>query len=276
MTRDRRLKKRVRARAARTGESYSVAYQLLRERKTEETAMTENEFQTITNHDFGYTIKVPSGWRDVGPDIYNSAFEVARYLRNSPAIHDGIVNIFWGIPGESHQSTAKSGDPAVFDLSKEGLEKEGLTVTLKEIQVGDRLATLLEYAYRLGNIEHWASRSYFMEVRGTVICLNMASADMEADGSLYDKIVQSFSPIEETAGIVLVHDGVTPSTYISQLLVDQFDYTHRQATQKLVKIRTQKESVVALVEADRALKLVDSINQASVENGYSLSCRVAS
>lgn len=238
--------------------------------------MTETEFQTITNHDFGYTIKVPSRWRDVGPDIYNSAFEVARYLRNSPAIHDGIVNIFWGLPGESRQSAAKSGDPAVFDLSKEGLAKEGVAATLKEVQIGDRPATRLEYTYRLGKIEHWASRSYFMEVRGTVICLNMGTADIESDGPLYDKIVQSFNPIEKTAGIVLVHDGKTPSSYISQLLIDQFDYTNRKATQRLVKIRTQKESVVALVESDRALQLVDSINQASIKNGYSLTCRVAS
>ena len=98
MTQDRRCKKRVRARIAKTGESYTVAYQSLRKLMTEEESMVD-KLKTVTNHDFGFSLQIPGGWRDVGPDIYNSAFEVARYLRTAGRIQDGIVNIFWDIPG---------------------------------------------------------------------------------------------------------------------------------------------------------------------------------
>ena len=49
---------------------------------------------TLTGHDFGYEIDIPKNWRDVGPDRYNSAFEIARHLRNKDRLHDGIINIF--------------------------------------------------------------------------------------------------------------------------------------------------------------------------------------
>ncbi|MFT7091118.1 MAG: ATP-dependent Clp protease adapter protein ClpS [Sulfitobacter sp.] len=275
MTRDRRFKKRVRARIARTGESYTVAYQVLRQQTSEDKSMTQQKTQTINNHDFGYTIEVPSTWRDLGPDIYNSAFEVARYLRNAPIIHDGIVNIFWGLPAESRQSAANSGDPDVFDLNKDCLEKEGIAATVTEVMLGGRPATRLDHAYRFGDIAHWASRSYFMEVRGAVICLNMGTSDVLKDSPVFDWIAESFRPIENATGIILIHDGKTPAAVVSQLLVDHFDYMPRKATQRLVKMTTQKESVVALVESDQALQLVESINKNSLEKGYSLSCRIA-
>jgi ATP-dependent Clp protease adapter protein ClpS len=275
MTHDRRFKKRVRARIARTGESYTVAYQILRQQPSEEVAMTDHKVQIINNHDFGYTIEVPSTWRDAGPDIYNSAFEIARYLRNAPAIHDGIVNIFWGLPGESRQSAAQTGDPKVFDLNRDCLEKEGVTATLKEVQLSGRSATRLDHAYKFGTIEHWASRSYFMEIRGAIVCLNMGTSDVNKDGPIFDWIAASFTPLENATGIILIHDGATPASIVSQLLVDKFGYTERRATQRLVKMTTQKESVVALVDSDQALQLAKSINKASLKNGYSLSCRVA-
>ncbi|MFT5210570.1 MAG: hypothetical protein ACI9CE_002296 [Flavobacterium sp.] len=106
MTQNRRFKKRVRASMTQTAESYSVAYQLLRNSTMEETSMADN-FQTVTNHDFGFSLQLPASWRDVGPDIYNSAFEVSRFLRTSGKINDGIVNVFWDVPGESLQSSSQ-------------------------------------------------------------------------------------------------------------------------------------------------------------------------
>ena len=130
MTRNRRLKRRVRARIAKTGESYTTAMRHLRKHSPEEIRMADNAFQTIINHDFGFSLRIPSGWRDVGPDIYNSVYEVARYLRHAPRIHDGIVNIFWDVgPAESTRALAETGDCSVFDLNRECLEKEGITAS---------------------------------------------------------------------------------------------------------------------------------------------------
>jgi len=173
-----------------------------------------------------------------------AVFEVARYLRNAPVIHDGIVNVFWGLPTDSRQSAANTGDSDVFDLNKACLAKEGVTATVREVMLGSRPATRLDHAYKLGDIEHWASRSYFMEIRGAVICLNMGTSDVLKDGPMFDWIAESFKPIENITGIILIHDGQTPAAVVSQLLVDNFDYTPRKATQRLVKMTTQSTKIL--------------------------------
>jgi ATP-dependent Clp protease adapter protein ClpS len=273
MTHDRRFKKRVRARIAETGESYTVAYQHLRHLSSEETSMSENKFQKITNHDFGYSLQIPSGWRDVGPFIYNSAFEVARYLKKDDDLHEGIVNIFWGFPGKSTRWLAETGDASVFDLSQAGLEKEGIKKTsISETHIGNRPATRLNWESNTGD---WSTRCYFMAVRDTFICLNMGSREPTRDCQLFDEIANSFDAIEDTAGIVFVRDDKTPASFVTNLLEEVFDYRHDQATQRLVRINAQRESVVALVPKVEASQIVSALNERSKAAGYSLTCRTA-
>lgn len=238
--------------------------------------MAENEFQTIINHDFGYRLAIPVGWRDVGPHIYNSVFEIARYLRNEPRIADGIVNLFWDLPGASSRQLAESGDCAVFDLNRACLEKEGVTdISISEVTIGNRPATRLDHAYRLGDIDNWASRSYFMAVRNTFICLNMGTSSIEANSMLYDDIAASFHVVDEVASVLLVRDDKTPDTFIVDVLEHTFDYSHDKALQRLVLIKAQHECVVALVDASKAANIVDAVNAQSHSAGYSLRCRVA-
>ena len=275
MTQDRRFKKRVRTRIAKTGESYSTAYSHLRKSSLEENTMAENEFQTITNHDFGYTLKIPSGWRDVGPFIYNSAFEIARYVKTDDNIHDGIVNIFWGFPGESPRQLAETGDPSGFDYSQaSGVKKTSIGDAL----IGGRPATRLNWEvdvnYRTTNF--WSTRSYFMAVRDTFMCLNMGSPDPTRDRELYDEIANSFNAIEDTAGIVFLRDDNTPASFVTSLLEEVFNYRNDQAMQRLVRINAQREAIVALVERERATTLVNELNTRSKAAGYSLTCRMAS
>lgn len=276
MTQNRRFKKRVRARIAKTGESYAAACRHLRRSNQEDANMAENEFQTIINHDFGYRLAIPVGWRDVGPHIYNSVFEIARYLRNEPRIADGIVNLFWDLPGASSRQLAESGDCAVFDLNRACLEKEGVTdISISEVTIGNRPATRLDHAYRLGDIDNWASRSYFMAVRNTFICLNMGTSSIEANSMLYDDIAASFHVVDEVASVLLVRDDKTPDTFIVDVLEHTFDYSHDKALQRLVLIKAQHECVVALVDASKAANIVDAVNAQSHSAGYSLRCRVA-
>jgi len=242
--------------------------------------MADNEFHTVTNHDFGYSLSLPSTWRDVGPDIYNSVFEVARYLRNQPHIHDGIVNLFWDIPGDSPCAAAERGDPDVFDLSRESLEKEGVRdISISETRIGDRDAVRLDHAYHLRHkdidIEHWASRSYFMSVRDTLVCLNMGTSSVDDDRELYDRIAGSFSVIEDAASIVIARGDDVPDDFLAELLESIFDYRRDRARQRVVRMKAQGESVVALVEAVDAPSIVASVARQSAAAGYSLDCRIA-
>lgn len=276
MTQNRRFKKRVRARIAKTGESYSTACGHLRKSNQEDDTMAENAFQTVINHDFGYSLRLPVGRRDVGPHIYNSVFEVARYLRNEPKIHDGIVNLFWDLPGESTRQLAETGEKSVFDLNRTCLEKEGVKdISIDEVTIGGRPATRLDHAYKLGDIDNWASRSYFMAVRNTFICLNMGTSDVDADRRLYDEIADSFKVIDDVASIVLARDADTPDDFITGLLEDTFAYQSNKAMQRLVRIKAQRESVVALVDAAKARGIVDTVNEKSRAAGYGLQCRIA-
>lgn len=274
MTQDRRFKKRVRARMAETGESYTTAYRNLRHHLTEETSMSQS-LQTVTNHDFGYSLQIPESWRDVGPDLYNSPFEIARYLRNSPKIHDGIVNVFWDLGGESLRSLVERGNPDVFDLSVASLRDEGITdISVTDTWLGNLESIRLEYVYKLGDIDRWASRSYFAEVRGRFVCVNMGTSDLGSDADLYDAIALSFSAIENSVGIMLVRDDNTPGEFVAEVLEKTFNYQHRKAMQRSIQMNAQRESVVALVEADDAPAIVAAIAELSRERQYALTARV--
>ncbi|MEM7366552.1 MAG: ATP-dependent Clp protease adaptor ClpS [Pseudomonadota bacterium] len=179
------------------------------------------------------------------------------------------------MPGESRRRAAETGDPEVFDLNRDCLVAEGVKdIDLSETQVGERLATRLDNAYPLGSIDHWASRSYFMEIRGSIVCLNMGSPDVEADRALYDRIADSFVVIESPASIVMAHDGQTPSDFVVDVLVDVIGYVPRRATQRAVRLNTQRELVVALVDEAVAPSVVEQVNERSRQSGYSLTCRM--
>jgi ATP-dependent Clp protease adapter protein ClpS len=207
----------------------------------------------------------------VGPDIYNSAYEVSRYLRTSGKIHDGIVNVFWDIPGESLQSLVEVGD----FLSVESLRTEGVTdISVSNLEIGGRKAIRLDHVYKLGDIDDWASRSYFMQIRRNFVCLNMGTSDRASDCALYDQIANSFNAIEDSVGIVLVRDDETPATFVVEVLEMTFRYPHRKALQRSVRMNTQHESVVALVEEGDAPRIIESVAEQSRKAGYGLTARV--
>lgn len=276
MTQNRRFKKRVRARMAETGESYSAAYQLLRNITMEETPMTDS-FQLVHNQDFGFSLELPSSWRDVGPDIYNSTFEVARYLRTPNKIHDGIVNVFWDIPGESLRSLVEVGNSTPWDLNLKDLREEGITeVSTEELELGGRHAIRLDWATSFQDIEDWASRSYFMEVRGKYVCLNMGTSNRAQDAELYDRVAKSFDAIEKAVGIVLVRKSDTPSEFVAKVLEKVFAYTERRALQQSVRMNTINEAVVALVPENKTIEILKTVEELSRASGYGLTARTAS
>ena len=131
----------------------------------------------------------------------------------------------------------------------------------------------LDHEYKLGNIDAWSSRSYFMALRDTVVCLNMGTSDANRDRRLFDQIADSFEPIERGVGIVFVRDESTPASFVTELLEDTFSYRPDQATQRLVRLNAQRECTVALVAEDEAERIVESLNERSKKAGYSAICR---
>lgn len=259
---------------AETGESYSTAYRRLRHSNLEED-MTE-PLNVVTNHDFGFSLKLPESWRDVGPDVYNSPLEVARYLRHSGNLHAGIVNIFWDIPGDSIDSLVVTGGPSNCDISIKGLQEYGIhAVTRTELELDSRRTICLSFQETLGDIKAWASQAYFLEIRGKLVCVNLGTSTLEQDKALYEQIISSFRAIEDPVGIVLTRDMKTPSEFVSDILQTEFRYTKRNAVQRATRMDTQQEAVVALVHQQEALTVIESVSKRSAAAGYGLSARVA-
>lgn len=162
------------------------------------------------------------------------------------------------------------------DLNRDSLRQAGVKeISLTDTELAGRPAVRLDHAYPLGDIEHWASRSYFMTVRDTLVCLNMGTSDVAADRDLYDRIASSFRAIEDAVGIVLVRERETPDEFLVDLMASVFDYPRNRARQRLVQIKAQGESVVALVEAARADEIVQLVGKRSERAGVALGCRVA-
>ena len=265
MTRNRRFKKRVRARIAHTGESYSTACRRLRQLASEE--LMQETLTTLNGHDFGYQIDIHENWRDVGTDRYNSPFEVARYVRNNDRLHDGIVNIFWDLEGDNAREVAAR---TQAELKAEGVtESELLDVTL-----GDRPAVLHAHAYPLHDIEHWASRTHYIDVGARIACVNLATEDIEADAELFDRIGQSFRAVDDAVGIVLSHDDAASESFVKSVLVDVFNYVPAETTRRCVRIRAQRESIVAMVDRSRLADIEEDLASRGNAAGHPLQYRV--
>ena len=114
-----------------------------------------------------------------------------------------------------------------------------------------------------------------MSVRGIHICLNMATPNDEADAALFERIAGSFTVVEEVTGIVFEQDGDTPTDFVSDLLVDHFSYRPDQATQRMIRMNAQRESVVALIDTSEGEAVVAEINAKVAAAGYGLRCRTS-
>lgn len=271
MTRDRRFKKRVRARISQTGESYSTACRRLRLLASEERTMQETSTQetltTVSGHDFGFEIDIPENWRDMGPDRHNSPFEVARYQRNKDRLHDGIVNIFWHMDADSPRAMAEK---VQAQMKEKGLKES----TLSDVTLGDRPALLHEHAYPLLDMEHWASRTHYLDVGGHVVCVNLATDNIGRDADLFDRIAPTFRAEDDTVGIVFSYDEAVPEPFVTTVLQEVFNYAPAEAVQRFVRMRTQRECVVAMVARVSAGTVQADLTARAAAAGHPLPCRV--
>ena len=85
MTARRQFKRRVRARAEKTGEPYMVARRQLEHRSGQERPMPETT--SITDDRNGFSITLPEGWRQVEPHVTASHWQVATFDGREEGAH---------------------------------------------------------------------------------------------------------------------------------------------------------------------------------------------
>ena len=269
MTHDRRFKKHVRARIAKSGESYTTALRRLRASEEQSRMNAINELQPLVEHDFGYSLLIPSSWRSYAADIHISPLEVARYMRDGPDVAPGIVNVFWGTRGDSPCEIAEKQKARLENAEIDGQTFKAFAIDDCRSMAGRSHVSIPDQSWvqlRSGCLDPTSC-----QFEG----FNMATPNDEADAALFEMIAGSFTVVEEVTGIVFEQDGETPTDFVSDLLVDHFSYRSDQATQRMIRMNAQRESVVSLVEASQAEAIVAEINSKIAEAGPGLRCRTS-
>jgi hypothetical protein len=189
MTANKNFKRRVRARARRTGESYTAALRHLRRIDAKEHTV---QWQRFDRPDYGYAIEVPQGWDERPPNPKNSPWETARYGDQSDRRHSLIV---FRAPHLKPGATAMQ----VAEAARHGLETSGFSdFSLAEAEVaGQEGARLTCAKYDVGRV--WAVSEFFVlrgEIRFVIGC---GSSVPEEDEELFAAIARRFELRPEDA-----------------------------------------------------------------------------
>src|SRR5688500_16995894 len=120
MTARKRFKRRVRARAAKTGESYMVARRLLEHRCGLEQALSESN--TITDQLHGFALDLPEGWNRVDPSVTASHWQVAAFDGSEEHAHRYAALLILPTGGRSLDEIATSAVSTYEKNRVEGLE----------------------------------------------------------------------------------------------------------------------------------------------------------
>lgn len=184
MTSRKRLKRLVRSRAQRTGESYVTALRHLRSRVREETAVCV-ETRRVTKSAYGFAMDIPSEWRELGPDRLNSDVEVAHFAYPGEDERRGC-RVFrapvMGILGERVH--------LLPDVLSAGFEHFEIT----EITVAERQEYLMTAESKQPE-RRWALRYYIFDEDSWNWCLAFASSTPEADADTFDHLAATFESV---------------------------------------------------------------------------------
>src|SRR5688572_24105852 len=103
MTANKNLKRLVRARARKTGESYAAARRSFLGKSPGEPPVTQPTQSPQSAHidhaplrrtekpEYGFAIHLPADWREEAPDPFNSEWEVARFVSPGPVTRNCLV-----------------------------------------------------------------------------------------------------------------------------------------------------------------------------------------
>lgn len=182
MTARKRFKQRVRARAAKTGEPYTVARRHLEVRPDKEPTMPET--MTITNTLHGFALQLPEGWREVPPDITASHWQVATFRDEAGRLTAGLLLT----PAQGR---------SIADIAEEirsGYEANGVE------GLDSRTIPLAGHkAYRLeGRGGGFCVVEYILVADDRTYRLALRTDDLEADRATLDQIATSLRLIGAT------------------------------------------------------------------------------
>ncbi len=178
MTARKRFKQLVRARMAKTGESYVTALRHLEARQ----GMPPST-RRVRKADLGLTLHVPVTWVESVPELRNSLDEVLR-LASDEEPHARRCILLW---------TPKEDDPNTRRLARQALKEQLAQLDdprSEEATYGGRAARRLTGTRTSGDVT-WHVVRFFVECEDRTLDLSFESVDGERDHDLFEEIVES-------------------------------------------------------------------------------------
>ncbi|MEV5573032.1 hypothetical protein AB0L06_23560 [Spirillospora sp. NPDC052269] len=183
MTANKNFKRRVRARARRTGESYTAALRHLRHEDAEERPM-QHTWRRVAKPEFGYALQIPDGWDERPPNLRNSPIETARFVDPTDRRHSVIVFRAMPQPGATALDAAERVRPV---LAASGFDDFQITPAEVAGRPGARLDCAKHDAGRT-----WTVREYFVVEGETPFALGCGTFTPEADDPLFTTLATHF------------------------------------------------------------------------------------
>lgn len=189
MTANKDFKRRVRARARRTGESYTAALRHLRRVDIQERMV---QWQRVDKPEFGYAVDVPAGWIERPPNLKNSPWETARFADPDDRRHSVIV--FRG-PGWGRRDAVE-----VAERVRPILEGSGFVdFQIERVDFAGRPGARLDCVrHDAGRV--WAVREYFLIREDAHYCLGCGSAVPGEDDELFTAMAARFRLHDSPSG----------------------------------------------------------------------------
>jgi hypothetical protein len=248
MTARKRFKQRVRARAAKTGEPYTVARRHLEVRPDKEPTVPET--MTITDTLHGFALELPKGWREVPPDVTATHWQVATFRDQAGRLTAGLV-----LTPAQGRSVAD-----IAEAARSGYEADGVgSLDSRSIPLSDLEAYRLEGSFGgLGVVE------YIVVANDRAYQLVLRTEQLEADRATFDGMARSLRVIDAT--------GPMPQPFQRPALTDRARKVLRIAASEarsvhsagttaahlFVALLAEEEGVAAVVLRGQGLEL-DSV-----------------
>lgn len=197
MTADKHVKRRVRERARRTGESYTAALRVLRHAQVQERTVEQPQDQPVLDrpaaewerHDVaesGYAISLPAGWLRRPPDLRSSPAETARFVDPVDRRHGVTVFRHPVRPGRTPAEVAEGARTPL-----EAARYEDVRITAAT--VGRLPAARLDCCREDGG-QRWSVVELFvvLQQEAAAVCLAFSSTALDEDEQLLSEVSARF------------------------------------------------------------------------------------
>lgn len=199
MTAKKDLKRLVRARARKTGESYAAALRHFRKQVPEEKTMaapaSSTRLRRVEKPQYGFAVQLPEDWAEEPADPFNSEWEVARFRLSGPS---GSVRncLVFRSPEKPDADPRDAARRAETSLGQAGFGN----FRHVHIKLGGLPAARLDFDRPWPNDRIWSCRHHFVVAAGHLFCLSFGTTAIEEDAPLLDELTARFEFIGDPPG----------------------------------------------------------------------------